>query len=427
MLILLAAVAHCTQGMASPPTTTIHFGETLENSIDIAGDSKYFTFSADKGNRLAIQLIHSALGTKQDLLLVGPDSIEMARSSENHMGWKGEIVVRESGLHRLEVRDRSGQTGGFYLTLIGLNRTNPADEGRVLLQPGLTHTTELGPGDFDVLDIEIAAGDQMSVRASRTTSSVPWFAIYTPDGVPLRSEPDGSDSVSAWAFEREPMGALRLNRPGTFRLVCGIGSVSLERARITLVKHPWPNKADPDGGELEPFTTRTGILDPGDMDAFFFAATAGDEVTLRMTRETGSLNPEIWILDPSGLAIANPSGSIQAQVENLPIQRTGLHAVLVYDGNNALYRPSVDSGTYSLHFSGRVRSPDTTRLHFRHLGDDLILFWLDRQSGALIESADQGIHEAWRPFAVPIEVDGGFRWARFPKHPSGQIFRVKQP
>ncbi|MBX3746046.1 MAG: hypothetical protein KF833_12140 [Verrucomicrobiae bacterium] len=424
-LLTLVALLH---GAWAQPADLIRYGQTIQGGIGTLGESDRYYFSAEAGDRLLIPIL--AVGGNLEPLVVlyspagppGPGA-RLAQAASPGLGWDSKLIASVSGEYTIEVRDMSNRTGPYALSLFCLNKANTADEGRTQIVPGRSIRVDIAPGDYDMLEFEGAIGETFVAVALKLNQRepAPVYSIYRPEGDLLLAEPfETGNRWFGWGYNRESGGAIRIGKTGTHRIVYGMRSVAAQHsAGFTLLKHPWPNVADPDGGELLPGGVKSGELVGGDVDSFFFYGAAGDVVDLRMpTAGSSARYPAMWILDPHGRSVANPTGSVQASVENLRLSATGYYLVICYSW-------LAYSANYAVAFSGSMSAPPMN-LHFTHLGDTHQVFWLDRDGWQLQRSDSDG-SGPWHAEPRQTLSMGGFRTLNLPTSMGARFYRLTHP
>jgi hypothetical protein len=88
------------------------------------------------------------------------------------------------------------------------------------------------------------------------------------------------------------------------------------------------------------------IASPGQVDTWTFSANTGDDLTLLIgeVEPTSGFNPWIRLFAPDASALANSSGAVAAQINNLTATQTGTYTVLV----SAVFNAPNGTGGYVL-------------------------------------------------------------------------------
>lgn len=81
-------------------------------------------------------------------------------------------------------------------------------------------------------------------------------------------------------------------------------------------------------------TIRCSIDSPGETDTYTFTADPGDEVLVRMSKDSGDLWPGIRVYDPDGLKLCEQSAASSAEIASCSLPAGGTYSILVFDGFN---------------------------------------------------------------------------------------------
>ncbi|MBI5935668.1 MAG: DNRLRE domain-containing protein [Chloroflexi bacterium] len=84
-------------------------------------------------------------------------------------------------------------------------------------------------------------------------------------------------------------------------------------------------------------TLSGSILAPAEMDAYTFAASAGNKVIVRMAKSSGTLYPEIRIYNPSGLHLCQDWDYTTSEIATCTLTETGTYSILVGDYGGTKY------------------------------------------------------------------------------------------
>lgn len=108
--------------------------------------------------------------------------------------------------------------------------------------------------------------------------------------------------------------------------------------------------------------TLNGVISPaGDVDHYYFFGTAGQRLTLRMNRTSGSIDPYLELISPSGFRVAfndNGGGGVNALINGYLLPQNGLYQIRARSLNNF-------TGNYQISASAQVETlnpvPQITR------------------------------------------------------------------
>jgi hypothetical protein len=137
---------------------------------------------------------------------------------------------------------------------------------------------------------------------------------------------------------------------GTYTVIIGSGDAARAGTgtyRLTLAKGPGALtiSAGDEGGPMTNGPNFAGTIVTGDLDAWTFAATAGDAIALSVGKVTGSatFTPWIRLVAPNGVVVGNNWGASAGQV-NVSATVTGTYTVIIGSGDAA----RAGTGTYRL-------------------------------------------------------------------------------
>ncbi len=322
-------------------------GTNYTATID-TGDVDAWTFTANAGESIAVWMGEITSGSTLNpwLRIFGPDG---AMLTDDFNASAAEVTVRatNSGTFTVIVNDgNSGRIGNgtYRLSLAktgGALTIAPADEGGALIN-GTTYTATIDTGDVDAWAFLANAGENIMVRVGETTAETldPWIRLFSPNGVLL------SDDFNAAAGEV----TFRATNSGAFTVIVADGNsgrtgtgnyrLSLARTASALAISP----AD-EGGALANGTTYPATIDTGDLDAWTFTASAGENIVVRMgeTIAASPLYPWLRLYGPNGVLLNADFNAAAAEV-TFRATNSGTFQVVVGDGNSGLG----GSGNYRL-------------------------------------------------------------------------------
>jgi hypothetical protein len=93
-----------------------------------------------------------------------------------------------------------------------------------------------------------------------------------------------------------------------------------------------PLLGDPEGGPIPSGVRRSGFLDPGDLDVFTFAADAGDNILIGMSRSNSAIEPRIDVYRPDGVLLVSDI-DVFAAVAEAVAPTTGTYTAILRDGD----------------------------------------------------------------------------------------------
>ncbi|HEV2800668.1 MAG TPA: pre-peptidase C-terminal domain-containing protein [Pyrinomonadaceae bacterium] len=356
----------------------INFGQTVNGTLangdclnPVEGDGSLvdeYTFNGTAGQQVTINM--SSLNFDTVLYLLNPSGTTVAFNDDidpNIPNRNSRIVftLQQSGVHSILANSFAPEERGNYtLTLESSGTCNSAT-----IAFNDTKTGSLTGGDctndiendntfVDFYTFAGTAGQQISITMTATSGNLnPYLYLLTPSGDILAEDDNGGGGTTA----RIPAGTGfgRLPITGTYTIIVNTVLASQSgNYSVTLTKAGTDCPSIP----VTVGATTNGALANGDcrlledgsfIDAYTFAGAANDQVTITMTSSTAGLVPVVFLLAPTGDAIAidvNSDGDNTARIPNtgtftLPV--TGTYTVLT----NSLQ--AGQTGNYTL----RVISP----------------------------------------------------------------------
>jgi len=182
-------------------------------------------------------------------------------------------------------------------------------------------------GEEDKYAFEGTAGDQVLLRMSRTSGTLdPQMRVFHADGTAV---PNCSASTILVTLELTCV----LDGSGPYTLLASDGSGDETGGyALTLQRLNNPANATPIAiGEI-----LSGTIDPAvELDTYTFTGTAGDRVLLRMSRTSGTLDPQLRVFRADGTAVPNCSAStILVTLEiTCALDGSGPYTLLASDGS----------------------------------------------------------------------------------------------
>jgi hypothetical protein len=299
-------------------------GTTYVATID-TGDIDAWMFTANAGESIVVRMGEVTSSTlTPSLRLYGPDGVLLDSITSGSFVAAAEVTVRatNSGTFLVVASDYSSGWAGTGNYRISLAKTGSApvisasDEGGPMVN-GTTYLGTIDTGDVDAWTFTANAGESIVVRMGEVTSSTLTHSLrlYGPDGVLL-------DSITSGAFVAAAEVSTRATNSGTFLVVASdysSGWTGTGNYRISLAKTgsaPVISASD-EGGPIVNGTTYLATIDTGDIDAWTFTATAGENIVVRMGEVTSStLTPSLRLYGPDGVLLdLITSGSFVAAAE----------------------------------------------------------------------------------------------------------------
>ena len=325
-----------------------------------SGDLDAWTLEATNGDNLVVR---AGLLTSQGFFdpwirIYGPDGTLLG-SQDSGSGLAGEIALNatNSGTFTIIVADGGytgfGGTGTYqinYVKVPGSFAVTPGDEGGTLTNGSLTLGT-ISDGDLDAWTFDASTGDNLVVRVGLLASQGffdPWLRLYGPDGALLGSQDSGSGLAAEIAF--------MATNSGTFTIVVadggytGFGGTGTYQLNYVKVPGSFVVSAGDEGGTLTNGSLTLGTISDGDLDAWTFDATNGDNVVVRVGILTsqGFFDPWLRLYGPDGTLLGSEDSGVGVAAEiALTATNSGTFTVIVADGG---YTGFGGTGTYQLNY-----------------------------------------------------------------------------
>lgn len=317
-------------------------GQTVSTSVTTSATTKNWTISLKAGQ--AVVLAAGDTGSTSfapELTLLGPTGSWVAGAS----GDKGAFIsktVATTGTYTVRLRDvGQNQSGTVKVTgfFTGATTITDSDDAAVA-QSGQRKAATIEPGDLDVWTVNGKAGQFLSVvETENTVGSAldPGLVLIGPDGKIITTK------TSEYG--------LKIDQPSIktgkyYAVAFENGANDTGRYGISFAQTPGVQySGDPDTqSPLVSGTPRNGDLPGGDIDVFQVSAATGKTFKLTLARTTGSLDPEILIVDPTGKVVASANGSTSASLTYKTLT-SGTFSIITRD------RESDDGGMYRLSYT----------------------------------------------------------------------------
>mgnify|MGYP001002979123 CR=1 FL=1 len=313
--------------------TALTNGGLHTGDIAPAGDSESWTFTAGAGDGLFIR-VGSTNFTPRIRLFDGTNAQIAETTSGNTLvrdGWLTLTATNGGNYTVIVSASFAGQTGTYGLHFgraPGAFSVPDNDEGGELGN-GSAQAGTLSLGDLDLWSFSAQAGEGLMLRVG-ATNFTPWLRLYGPTGALVAEETTGN------TLARDGVITLAAPATGAYTLVVS-ATYSGQAGGYALhwVKAPGAITITPgdEGGGLVNGAVHAAALTLGDLDAWTFAAGAGDGLMIRMGA-TG-LTPWLRLYGPSGALVAEETSGNN----------------LVRDGEITRQAPA--TGTYTLVVSAR--------------------------------------------------------------------------
>jgi hypothetical protein len=184
MATALPAPALAQEGVpcATEPTDmVVAYGDVVDCSIEVVGDTDTFRFSATAGEVIAVQaVIGSPSSVRPCLTLVAPDASQLLACANAFVN-RIDTMLTQTGTYTILVRDQPSAFTGHY-TLV-LERILPPSAKAKPISYGQTLVDQINiSGDVDLFFFSGSQGDVISIRVANVSpSSVrPCLELITP-------------------------------------------------------------------------------------------------------------------------------------------------------------------------------------------------------------------------------------------------------
>lgn len=318
-------------------------GGTLATGVDTdgtigMGDLDLWTFNADAGERIVLQITELTGGVNfaPRIELFGPGS-ETKATAQNASAATIDSAMETGGTYGLLVSDANQNGTGTYR--LRLTRSTIGPPASNILTNGATQTGAIIAGGLtNVWSFTASAGEAVVVRAgeiSQTGTFTPRLRLFGPNGAQL-AVASGASAVEV---------AVNLTNSGTFSLAVDNASTGTGTFRLSLAKtgSPLSIAANDEGGALTNGTVQIASIDLGDLDAWVFTSSPGENIIVRMGEITASLSPQLRLYGPNGALLDSSSGATATKVT---ARATNAGTFLVVAGD--LSSGYVGTGNYAL-------------------------------------------------------------------------------
>jgi hypothetical protein len=299
------------EGVPCPPESTdmeIVFGDLVSCAIDAASDSDAFRFSGVAGENVVIQ-VRSQGSLRPCLELFAPDST-VTTACSNAFSQRLDVALTQPGTHTILISPFSF-TGGYDLAL---ERVAPPSSTAQPIDYGATIEGEIDPsGDLDLFSFSGTAGETIAVQVTSLSSLRPCLELVAPDNTRI--------VACANAFSHRIDSTLTLS--GTYTIL--VSAFSFSGAYVLALERilpPSPNAQAVQYGS----TVQDEISPSGDIDLFFFEASAGARIRLDVASES-SLRPCLELIGPDNTRITACENAFSQRID-ATLGLTGTYSVL---------------------------------------------------------------------------------------------------
>lgn len=313
---------------ACPPPNTLTFGETIQCSIDAAGEVDSFTFSGATGDRIRVAVAETSGSFTAFMEVRRPNGTKVC---ETIVG-KLTCLLDATGTHTLLVYAFNGSgTGNYGLYSQRLN--NPVGCTAIAFGALPTLGSISMAAEHDCFTFSLTAGSRVRTNGVETGGTLSVFQeIVRPNGTTLCETIVGKLTCRADTAGTHTLLLYDFNGPNT-----GAYSVYAQRLNNPIGCAPIAFGALPATGSI-------GVA--AEHDCFTFNLTAGDRVRTNLIETGGTLGVFQEIVRPDGTTLCETIVGKLTCVANV----TGTHTLLLYDFNGTR------TGNYSAYVQ-RLNNP----------------------------------------------------------------------
>ncbi|MCG8311730.1 MAG: thrombospondin type 3 repeat-containing protein [Pseudomonadales bacterium] len=326
-------------------------GDSPTGTISPVGDVDHWTFSANAGENILVQLGELSGTDFQPFLRLYDPLGNLIASNFGNSATNLNTQATIGGTYTIDVLDATATPDGTATYELFLYVASKAfivptgDEGGVLLN-GAAHAGDIHLGDIDVWSFTADTQDTVLLQVAEVTDGGgfnPYLALYGPEGNLLEHN-----------FGNTATGLnVQIAQGGTYTVVVreynadveATGSYNLYYANVG---QSFIIQTGDEGGTLSNGGVHAGEILLADVDIWTFNADALDTVLLQLgeVSDGGGFDPRLMLYDAQGNLVAENFGNTAT---NLNIQLTlgGQYTVVVRE-----YNADVEAtGTYNLYYT----------------------------------------------------------------------------
>jgi IPT/TIG domain len=311
------------QRLAPPLSATpLTFGQTPQTGeITYAGDVDFYTFAAEAGQTVRLQVTRQAGSGSPYFEVYDPNNLQVTNVPTFAAIAFKEITLTATGTHTIRVYDfQFNETFAYQIVLQRLMpplSSIPLTFGQTPQTGDITYA-----GDVDFYTFAGEAGQTVRLQVTRQGGlGSPYFEVYDPNNLQVTNVPvfaaiafkeitltvTGTHTIRVYDFQ--------FNETFAYQIV-------LQRLAPPLSETPLTFGQTPQTGD---------ISYAGDVDFYTFAGEAGQTVRLQVTRQTGSGSPYFEVYDPNNVQVTNVPTFAAIAFKEITLTATGTHTIRVYD------------------------------------------------------------------------------------------------
>lgn len=350
-------------GVLSEEGSTLRYGVSVTNRISSEEPEIFYTFRAEAGDILNVDMIRSS-GTLDPYVMVVDASRFLLASNDDYSDQTrnariSNLLIEETGTY-VVIATRYGQTAGdtagsFVLTV---SESEVSGLGNSELAPANIRPGQIEEGVIDdqrparYYTFQGRQHDLVTITLDQTSGRLDAYLMLTnANGQSLVEDDDGGSGRNA-RIDR-----FRLPTDGTYTIIAmrHLGKDGDSFGGYRLQMRAEGNAFDgvnPAIPRLIYGTTLQDTINDADPDSLFaFWGIAGDTITIFMNRSSGDLDPFLELLDGQQRRILFNDDTSQtsrnARIEGYTLPYTGLYYIRAkrYDGSAG---NANTSGTYTL-------------------------------------------------------------------------------
>ena len=304
-----------TKNACGPP---VPIGQTVTGIVSGAEPFLSYTLPLHRGDALSLRSSSFTAGFALQMELYDPNGV---RVDSGTFGISRKAAA--SGNYTVLVSAATLQTGGAYALAWQL-LNNPA--GTATMQCGSATTASLSASNqFRYYVAPAIAGDILRMIFTRISGNfAPQIEIFDPSGLRLAANSDVTQTAAG---------------TGNYLVVVSPSTSNGETGSYTIAYQRPNNPCSPVALTCGQTTLRQVNI-PGQLDAFTFSGSGGDQTTIRLASRSGAYSPFVEMYSAAGTRLSTSANGALRSV--LPAD--GTYLLLVRDGgavNLGSYRVSV--------------------------------------------------------------------------------------
>lgn len=299
---------------------SLTYGSTIHCTLDFAGETDSFTFTAAVGDRIRVRVVKTSGAMTPFQEIIRPGGTSLCETIVGEIS----CTIDSEGTHTLLINDFGGtDTGTYSLYIQKLNEP----VGCSAISFGNPPTTGALPetGGTYCFTFSLETSDRARSLVVKTSGTItPFEEIVRPDGTTLCETIVGEISCTA-------------DTSGTYTLLINdFGGTDTGNFALYVQRLNQPVGCTAISFSGSPSTGT--ITAAAETDCFTFNGKAGDQIRVRVIKTEGTLTPFKEVVTSDGTTLCE---TIVDEV-TCQIQTDGPHTILVNDFGNT------DSGTYQL-------------------------------------------------------------------------------